>query len=71
MREVETVAWNIFYNIKDCEGCEYKPKFEWVKPRDEGKQFSDEQQRDYIEYSPDTLDIPLHKKVHVRMLFSK
>ena len=70
MREAETVAWNIFYIIKDYHGYEYKPKFEWVKPRDEGQQFSDGR-RDYIEYSADTLDIPLHKKVHVRMLFAE
>ena len=72
MREVDTIVWNIFYNIRDYHGYEYKnPNFEWVKPREEGQQYSNEQQREYIQRSPDTDDIPLHKKIHVRMLFAE
>ena len=71
MREVETIAWNIFYNIRDYHGYEYKnPNFEWVKPREEGQQYSDGR-TEYIQRSPDAEDMPLHKKVHVRMLFAE
>ena len=69
-REAETIAWNIFHNIKDYHGYDYKkPNIVLVKPRDEGMQWSDEHKRDYIEYRPDEVDIPLYKKVHVRMSF--
>ena len=71
-REAETIAWNIFHNIKDYHGYDYNnPNIQLVKPRDEGMQYSDEEKRDYIEYRPDEVDIPLHKKVHVRMVFSE
>lgn len=71
LREAENIVWNIFHIIKDYHDYEYEPNFGLVKPRDEGQQFSDEQQRDHLQRSPNTDDIPLHKKVHVRMLFAK
>ena len=70
LREADTIAWNIFYIIKDHLGYEFSSQFEWVKPREEGAQYSDGR-RDYYERSIGNDDIPLHKKVHVRMLFAE
>ncbi len=68
--EVETIAMNIYENIKNYHNPEYELNFCVLLPRDESTQYSDPDKRDKTEKpTQDKKHVTLFKKIHLRMGF--